>query len=179
MAKIIIYGDIDITPLFISVDGAKEKGISGKWGRYIDVMPGKHYVTATTVPKTQRTSSGSRIIDGMTDATNTSLSGEIMLDDDDAFLLQVKQKLAKSEVYHKVMSLAEAGQYVDMNSLYEVGHAPGEKNKWVVFFLCLFFGVFGVHRFYERKIITGIIYLLTLGLGGIGVIVDLYRIFIR
>lgn len=47
------------------------------------------------------------------------------------------------------------------------------KNKWVAFFLCLFLGVLGVHRFYEGKIGTGLLYLFTMGLGGIGVVVDL------
>lgn len=46
------------------------------------------------------------------------------------------------------------------------------KNKWVAVLLCLFLGVFGVHRFYEGKIGTGLLYLFTLGLGGVGVLVD-------
>lgn len=47
------------------------------------------------------------------------------------------------------------------------------KNKWVAFLLCLFLGVIGAHKFYEGKIGMGILYLFTLGLFGIGVIVDL------
>ncbi len=47
------------------------------------------------------------------------------------------------------------------------------KNKWVSFFLCLFLGVLGIHKFYEGKVIFGIVYLLTGGIFGIGVIVDL------
>lgn len=47
------------------------------------------------------------------------------------------------------------------------------KNKWVAFFLCLIFGMFGIHKFYEGKIGMGILYLFTAGLLGIGVIVDL------
>lgn len=47
------------------------------------------------------------------------------------------------------------------------------KDKWIAFFLCLFFGIFGVHRFYEGKIGTGILYLLTGGLFIVGAIVDL------
>ena len=47
------------------------------------------------------------------------------------------------------------------------------KNKWVAFCLCLLFGMFGIHKFYEGKIGMGILYLLTAGLLGVGVIVDL------
>ena len=47
------------------------------------------------------------------------------------------------------------------------------KNKWVALILALFFGVFGIHKFYVGKIGMGILYLLTGGLFYIGVIVDL------
>ena len=47
------------------------------------------------------------------------------------------------------------------------------KSKCVAFFLCLFFGVLGIHKFYEGRVLLGIVYLLTLGLCGIGVIIDL------
>ena len=46
------------------------------------------------------------------------------------------------------------------------------KNKWAAFFLCLFFGYLGVHKFYEGKILLGILYLLTFGLFGIGWFID-------
>lgn len=47
------------------------------------------------------------------------------------------------------------------------------KNKWVAFFLCLFLGFFGAHKFYEGKSGMGILYIFTLGIFGIGWIVDL------
>ena len=47
-----------------------------------------------------------------------------------------------------------------------------EKNKWVALLLCLFLGGIGAHKFYEGKIVMGIIYLFTAGLFGIGVLVD-------
>jgi TM2 domain-containing membrane protein YozV len=47
-----------------------------------------------------------------------------------------------------------------------------DKNWLVTAVLCAFLGWFGVHRFYVGKILTGILYLLTGGIFGIGVIVD-------
>ena len=51
-----------------------------------------------------------------------------------------------------------------------------EKNKWVAFVLCLFLGVFGAHKFYEGKILMGVIYIFTGGLLLIGCIIDLIAI---
>ncbi len=47
------------------------------------------------------------------------------------------------------------------------------KSKWVSFFLCLFFGCFGIHKFYEGRVLLGIVYIFTCGLFGFGVIFDL------
>lgn len=46
------------------------------------------------------------------------------------------------------------------------------KNKWVALVLCLLLGWLGGHKFYEGKIGMGILYLFTLGLFGIGVLID-------
>lgn len=46
------------------------------------------------------------------------------------------------------------------------------KNKWAAFFLCLFLGVVGGHKFYEGKAGMGILYLFTAGLFGIGWVID-------
>jgi len=39
--------------------------------------------------------------------------------------------------------------------------------------LCIFFGYFGAHKFYEGKTIMGLIYLFTLGLFGFGWLIDI------
>lgn len=50
--------------------------------------------------------------------------------------------------------------------------AAHAKNKWIAFFLCMFLGFFGAHKFYEGKIGMGVLYLLTFGLFGFGWIID-------
>ena len=49
-------------------------------------------------------------------------------------------------------------------------------SKWTAFLLCFFFGVFGVHRFYVGKVGTGLLWLFTFGLFGIGWLVDIILI---
>jgi TM2 domain-containing membrane protein YozV len=53
---------------------------------------------------------------------------------------------------------------------------PGSKDYNVAWLLLTFLGVFGIHRFYLGKIITGVIYLLTGGLLLLGVIYDYWTL---
>lgn len=52
------------------------------------------------------------------------------------------------------------------------------KNKWVAFLLCLFFGPLGIHYFYVGRFGMGFLFLFTLGIFGIGWIIDLIRILV-
>ena len=53
------------------------------------------------------------------------------------------------------------------------GYGRGKpKNKWVALLLCFFFGFLGVHKFYEGKVGMGILYILTVGFFGIGLVID-------
>lgn len=46
------------------------------------------------------------------------------------------------------------------------------KNRLVAFLLAFFVGYLGIHRFYVGKVGTGVVWLLTGGCLGIGVLVD-------
>ena len=46
------------------------------------------------------------------------------------------------------------------------------RNKWVAVLLCFFLGGIGAHKFYEGKIGMGILYIFTIGLFGIGILID-------
>ena len=53
-----------------------------------------------------------------------------------------------------------------------------EKRILPAFFLCFFFGVLGVHRFYVGKVGTGILQLVTLGGLGIWALIDFIMIIV-
>lgn len=187
MSKIIIYGDIDLLPLYIRVDGGKEIAVTGKYPRSLTISPGTHTIFATTVSKMERIAnnlSDGGFVDTMAqslqNSTNTTLAGELTFDSEDVLLIQVEQKGLKTNVYNKLMSETEANDYIHMDQVVEYGgKEPGQKNKWVALLLCLFLGFLGAHRFYEGKKGTGILYLLTFGVLGFGVLVDFLAILFR
>ena len=57
-----------------------------------------------------------------------------------------------------------------------VGGAPAptsRRRRLVALLLCLFLGLLGAHRFYVGKWLSGIIWILSLGIIGCGVLLDL------
>lgn len=53
------------------------------------------------------------------------------------------------------------------------GYGRKACKKWVAFFLCLFLGPLGLHKYYEGNILLGILFTLTLGFFGIGSFISL------
>ena len=64
--------------------------------------------------------------------------------------------------------------YAHPGTLQQVRH-PGERDLVEAYILCLFLGWFGGHRFYFRQPGLGVLYFLTFGIFGLGVIADMIR----
>jgi TM2 domain-containing membrane protein YozV len=58
----------------------------------------------------------------------------------------------------------------------DIRFADGDVDYNIAWLLLTFLGAFGIHRMYIGKWITGLLYLVTLGFVGIGVIYDLWTL---
>lgn len=85
----------------------------------------------------------------------------------------------KAEQPNIVINNTNTNTNVNRNINHNSGRPGRPKNKWVAFLLCLFLGPLGVHKFYEGKIGMGILYLFTLGLCGIGWVIDLISLLFK
>lgn len=85
----------------------------------------------------------------------------------------------KAEQPNIVINNTNTNTNVNRNINHNSGRPGRPKNKWVAFLLCLFLGPLGVHKFYEGKIGMGILYLFTLGLCGIGWVIDLISLLLK
>ena len=58
----------------------------------------------------------------------------------------------------------------------DLRYQAGDLDYTIAWILLTFLGIFGIHRFYMGKWVTGIIYLLTGGLVGLGLLYDLWTL---
>ena len=85
-------------------------------------------------------------------------------------------------IYFFTLGLFFIGWFVDlflipkMDREADIRFIPGPIDYNVAWLLLIFLGMFGIHRFYMGKIGTGIVYLLTFGLLGLGYIYDMWTL---
>ncbi len=58
----------------------------------------------------------------------------------------------------------------------DMRYGPGRLDYTIAWILLTFLGVFGIHRFYMGKVLTGLLWLVTGGLLGIGWLYDLWTL---
>ncbi len=149
MAKVIVFGDIDIASLYLSIDGCKEMTVSGKYPQSFPLEAGSHEIAATTVSKLERMTQGwgdggflSAATAALQDGTNTTLGGTLDFAEEDVLLLQVEQKGFKTLVYNKMVPAAEVSRYVNENlAVTYVDKRSRKKGKWLWLVLGLLFAV--------------------------------------
>ena len=67
----------------------------------------------------------------------------------------------------------------NVNANVNAGYMGRWRNKWVAILLCVLLGTLGAHKFYEGKMIMGILYLFTGGLFVVGVVIDFLALIVK
>ena len=177
---------------YLKIDNGPQ--ISLRENLLIYIEPGSHYLSFSSETSVSRSISKLNVavgnyktaawaernsVDG--DITETFYDNTLMLfsvvSDAKGHILSQPRYSMRSlddEEMEKIQKIYEDQQKViaeEINS--------GEQGIIAELILCLFLGGLGAHRFYRRKIGTGILYLFTFGLFGIGTLVDFISIIIR
>lgn len=90
----------------------------------------------------------------------------------------VKEQTATTAAAQPNIVINNSNANSNTNTNINAGFGVSPKSRMVTALLCLFLGVLGGHRFYAGKIGTGVLYLFTGGLFGVGIVVDLILILI-
>lgn len=149
MAKIIVFGDIDISALYLRINGEKEIAVTGKHPQSFTVPAGVNHIFATTVSKLERVGNAlsdggfaSKLTAAVQNSTNTTIGGEVEFDETDVLLIEVIQKGLKTVVNHKLVCEKEVDEYINMGEVVEYGtKKPRKMLKWLAWILFLILAV--------------------------------------
>lgn len=79
------------------------------------------------------------------------------------------KKAVYNNIYHKTTTSIINEPKANTTKIEQTNIETKQANNVsIIFLLCLFFGWLGIHKFYEKKYLLGLIYLLTFGLFGVG-----------
>lgn len=91
-------------------------------------------------------------------------------------------KRVTGTIWFFTLGLVGIGWIIDLFLIPSMDHEAdlkykaGPINYSAAWLLLVFLGVFGIHRFYMGKIVTGLVYLFTGGLLGVGILFDFWTL---
>ncbi len=85
---------------------------------------------------------------------------------------QATQTVSTPSTQPIIVNVMNSNSNVNTNTNQVGGVSFPQKSRWAAFFLCLFFGGLGAHKFYVGKTGVGLLYLFTIGLLGVGWVID-------
>lgn len=177
---------------YLSVDGDKQIELVNNL--LIKVEPGTHHLSFSTLTSGERKMNNlnARLGVATGSATNlaiaaynerNSVDGEITEDfrEDSIMFFTVVSDAAGhvlSQPQYRMDALDDDSMreadmiYLEQRAQVAAQTAEANKGSLTELLLCIFLGSLGVHRFYRKQYVMGIVYLFTMGLFGIGVVVD-------
>lgn len=177
---------------YLSIDNGQQIELFDD--QLIFVEPGTHYISFSSKTNLQRKLTGANVAVGnyaiaaINEANAVDVDMTYNFDERDVMFFTVVSD-AKMHILGEpqcnVKELTEEGVrdaeriYAEQQVLVAEVIRNDNQNVVVELILCLFLGTLGVHKFYKKKTGLGILYLLTFGFFGIGVMIDLISIVIR